>query len=267
MTRNCLLAALCVSLWVWVPAWAGQASLAPAAEAFARQAQAELARLDQTLAEAARDLAKRGLTGAGAREALRSLSRACPVTIDICTVDLQGRMVTIEPKGFHHLEGYDISAQEQVRLLWQTKRPVMSQVFRTVEGVEAVDMEHPILGEGGELLGAVSAIFRPEALLARAWRGVDASHDMEPWAMDATGRILYDQDANEVGLLLFDDDIYLGFPELLALGRRMLAERQGQGGYSFPARGDYQPVSKACAWATVELYGVWWRVAVAQPQR
>lgn len=46
-------------------------------------------------------------------------------------------MVAIEPEAYHQLEGSDISGQEQLQRLWHSKRPVMSQVLRKVEGIEA----------------------------------------------------------------------------------------------------------------------------------
>jgi hypothetical protein len=268
MALRSLLAALCLTVLACVPAWAGQAALLPAAEAFAREAQASMARMDRNLALAARDLAQGGgLAGPKARETLRALLKACPQAIDVCTVDLGGRMVAIEPEAYHKLEGSDISGQEQLERLWRSKRPVMSQVLRTVEGIEAVDLEHPVLTDNGEMLGSVSVLLKPEAILTAAWGKTGAHRDLEPWAMDASGRIIHDQDPSEVDRLLFSDNLYQGFPELLAIGRRMLTEPGGEGEYSFPARGEQQALSKYCAWATVELHGVWWRLAVARPIR
>lgn len=268
MAFRILLVALCLVALACGPAGAGQPDLPPAAEAFARQAQAGLEHMDRNLAQAARRLAKGGgLTGPQARQALGALFKSCPQAIDVCTVDLRGRMVAIEPEAYHNLEGSDIGDQEQVRRLWRNKRPVMSQVLRTVEGLDAVDLEHPVLAADGKLLGSVSVLFRPEMVLAAAWDQANTHRDLEPWAMDAAGRIIHDQDRHEVDRLLFSDHLYQGFPELLALGRRMLAEPRGEGVYSFPARGRHQALTKRCAWATVELHGVWWRLVVSRPSR
>lgn len=225
--------------------------------------------MDRNLAKAARDLAKSGgLTSPEARETLRALLKSCPQAIDVCTVDLRGRMVAIEPEAYRQLEGSDIGGQEQVRHLWQSQRPVMSQVLRTVEGIEAVDLEHPVFDGNGDLLGSVSVLFKPKELLAAAWGKAKNQEALEPWAMDAAGRIIYDQDQHEVDRMLFSDSLYQGFPGLLALGRRMLAEPSGESQYSFPAQGKAQEVlTKSCAWATVELHGVWWRLVVARPSR
>lgn len=176
-------------------------------------------------------------------------------------------MVAIEPDAYHQLEGSDISGQDQLQRLWQSKSPVMSQVLRTVEGIEAVDMEHPVLDSNGNLLGSVSVLFKPEEVLAAAWSKAKTQPALEPWAMDATGRIIHDQDKHEVDRLLFSDPLYQGFPKLLALGRRMLAEPSGEGEYSFPAQGKHQALTKYCAWTTVEPHGVWWRLALARPSR
>jgi hypothetical protein len=268
MAIKSLLAGLWLTgLWLTGPAWADQAPLPPAALAFAQQAQAELERMDLALAKAACELAPHDLTSPEARTVLRALLMACPLAIDVCTVDLQGRMVTIEPKGYHHLEGSDISGQEQVKRLWQSKRPVMSKVFLTLEGVAAADLEHPVLAGDGGLRGSVSLLFRPETTLTATLRKFYLGRDMEPWAMDSAGRILFNQDPHEVDRLLFMDDMYQDYPEVVAVGRRMMAEPRGEGVYSLPPRGMRQAVSKHCAWATVELHGAWWRLVVARPDR
>ncbi len=231
------------------------------------QAQARLDYLDRSLAQAAVALGRTGLTGPGARKALEKLLGACPEAIDVCAIDLNGHMVTIEPAAFRHLEESDISGQEQVQRLQRTRRPVMSQVFMTVEGVEAVDLEHPVMGPDGRLLGAASLLFKPDALLEAVWGKLHSGpgERSEFWAMDPLGRIIYDQDQHEVDRNLFSDPLYRDYPELLALGRRVQAEPSGRGAYSFFAKGSHAVVTKQTLWDSAGLHGTWWRLVVTRP--
>src|SRR5262249_24093488 len=97
-----------------------------------------LHKLDTDLARAATQLATRGLTGAAARQLLLKLCQDKPTVVDCATIDLAGRMVTLEPASFKQFEGVDISQQEQVRRLHRTKKPVLSNAIRAVEGFDAV---------------------------------------------------------------------------------------------------------------------------------
>lgn len=52
-----------------------------------------------------------------------------------------GRQTTIEPAGYRSFEGKDISDQEKVKRILKRHKPVLSEVFRSVEGYDAVDAE------------------------------------------------------------------------------------------------------------------------------
>lgn len=231
-----------------------------------QRVQAKLDHLDRSLARAAQGLAQSGLTGPAARRVLRELLQACPEAIDVAAVDSAGHMVTIEPAPYRHLEDSDISGQEQIARLRDSGRAVMSQVFPTVEKVDAVDLEHPVRGTDGRLLGSASLLFRPDTLLAAVVKDMAAGQTQTPeiWAMDLEGRIIYDQDPQELDRNLFSDPLYQGYPELVAMGRRIQAQPSGQGGYNFLAQGSEKVVSKHCLWDSAGLHGTWWRLVLTR---
>jgi hypothetical protein len=109
--------------------------LKTAAEAVKAQLQA----LDQDLADAARRLSSVDLKSDAARAVIRQLqTRRADMVIDACTISPRGVMLLVEPAQYRSVEGTDIGGQEQVQTLLRTRKPVMSRVFRTVEGVAAV---------------------------------------------------------------------------------------------------------------------------------
>ena len=69
-----------------------------------QQLTAEFERLDAGLRSAAGKLARDGLTGANAREALNDLCEDFAYAIDCAAVDAQGRMVTVEPSPYRHFD-------------------------------------------------------------------------------------------------------------------------------------------------------------------
>jgi hypothetical protein len=84
--------------------------------------------------------------------------------------------------------------------------------------------------------------------------------------MQKGGKILYDQDLGEIGLDLFTDPLYAGYPELLAAGRKMDEEDSGTAKYSFFKAGTRITVTKLIYWTTFELYGTEWKLVWVKPE-
>jgi branched-chain amino acid transport system substrate-binding protein len=233
---------------------------ADALKAVAPGIQAELDRLDRATATAATALASTGMTGNETRRVLGRLALASPAVIDASAVSRDGIMLTVEPAGYASAEGADISDQEQIQRLRSTQQPVMSGVFETVEGVNATDLEHPVIAPSGQFNGSASLLFNPTVLLTIAVQEALAGRSAEVFVMDTDGLMLYDRDAAEVGKYTLSDPMYATNPELLAVAKRMQSEPGGTGSYTFAAEGSSTPVRKEVAWTSVGLYGTDWRV-------
>jgi hypothetical protein len=183
-------------LWVW-PAAAAQ--LVPAELLRAREAlTAHLNQTDADCAQAAERLGRTGLTGQGAREVLAGLCAAYPEAVDCAAVDLKGRMVTVEPAAWRIAEGADISSQEQVIALRNTRKPILSRLFRSVEGFEAVDLEYPVFSPQQGFIGSLSMLIRPEPLLERV---LGEERDVIR-VIQEDGCILFSPDKTEIGRTL-----------------------------------------------------------------
>lgn len=228
----------------------------------------QLLTLDQDLSRAAQALSYLELDSEAAKHIIGELqSRRADIAIDISTVSPQGVMVLVAPPAYRSFEGTDISGQEQIRTLLSTLRPVASGVFRTVEGMDAVDMEHPVTGAGGSYRGSVSLLFQPWVLIERCIRPLLEGMPVEIWAMQPDGRIVYDADQHEVGRMLFSDPAYQTFPELLKLGRRIAAEPEGTGAYTYFKAGTSEAVHKDARWVSVMLHGMVWRLVSVHPSK
>jgi len=84
---------------------------------------------------------------------------------------------------------------------------------------------------------------------------------------DPPSKVLYDADQHEVGRLLFSDPEYQPFPDLLQLGRRIAAEADGMGTYSYFKAGTSQIMKKDAWWVTVTLHGMEWRLVSVHPSK
>ena len=171
--------------------------------------------MDAGLQSAAEEVAKSGI-GPAAREAVRRLCREHPEATDCAVVDDKGTMQVVEPSDYSIFEGVFIGQQEQVLRLQNTKQPVLSRVFRSVEGTDAVDFERPVLTPEGKFAGSVSILFRPEFLLLTTIAGAVETSDAEVWAVQKDGTALYDTEKGAARKAIFD-----------ALGPRIAEEETG----------------------------------------
>jgi hypothetical protein len=236
------------------------AQLPPILSDIEKEITAQFDKMDKDVAQVAKSLSGKDLRTAGTRKVLGDLCRRYPYAVDCSFVDRKGRMILVEPVEYAKFEGSDISSQEQVICLQKTKKPVLSNAFKAVEGFDAVDLEHPVFSPAGEFEGSVSMLTRPEVMLAAIISPVVHGMPVDVWLMQKDGRILYDPDKAEVGLMLFDDPIYKPYPQLLALGTLIARERRGTGSYEFLGAGLKKPVMKDAYWTTVGLHGTEWRL-------
>ena len=221
---------------------------------------AELVRMDASLQQTARILGTTGLTGDAARVALNELCGNFDYAVDCAAIDMTGRMVTIEPAPFQAFEGKDISGQEQVRRIIKTGKPVLSNVFRAVEGFPAVDVEYPVVTPAGKRMGSVSILIHPEKLIGNVLVPLLAGTPLDVWVMEKSGRILYDRDQMQIGLNLFTATLYKPYKGLLRIGRRIAANQEGSGVYQFRSDTSAEIPRKKAFWKSVSLYGTEWRL-------
>jgi hypothetical protein len=244
---------------------AGNIRLQDSATKIAKILQTELNTLDSDLAAAAKRLSTVGLTGPEARQILLGLTKDRPYVVDCSTVDKNGRLAAIMPEGYKSFEGADISTQEHIEKMFQTKQPVFSHIFKAVEGFIAVDLEQPILSDKGEMLGSVSALIKTEVLFDKLARPeLNGTTFEKVWCMQKDGWIIFDYDAAEINTNLFSDPLYQPYTELLTLGKQIGDRDSGCGGYQFLNLGMKEPVKKQVCWSSLSVHGTAWRIIVVQ---
>ena len=219
-----------------------------------QQVQQALDRLDGVARTAADEVRAAGPTTAEARRTLTRLAGASPCVVDTAFVDAQGIMRMVAPAAYQRFEGADISRQKQIRRLHQTRGPVLSGSFVSVEGIEAVDLEYPVLDPRRRLTGSISLLLKPELLLREMAPSAGLPAGWEFWVLERDGRCLYGPRA-WVGKNLFRDRE----PGLGVLGRQIARRPEGNGSYE--SRGSSEGGSARTAyWLTASLHGTDWRL-------
>lgn len=225
----------------------------------------ELNNMDNDLAQAARKLSALGLQGDKAGKILLKIYDDHNSVVDVATIDLNGNLLLIQPKTYQGSEGQNISGQPHFALLKKTKKPLLSGIFKTVEGFWAVSLARPVFSPRGEPIGFVSIVLKPDALMGNIIKPyLTGLPSVEALAIQKDGKIIYDKDILQVGRMTFSDPIYQSYPDLLALAKRTVNEPNGAGTYTFPAGPGKGPVRKATEWTTIGLYGTEWRLIVSK---
>ena len=220
----------------------------------------ELARMDSLLADAAEKLSATGLSGEKTRMVLKGACSPLSFSIDCITVDTQGVIVDVYPDTFESISGKNIGDQPQVQTIMTNRKPVMSDMFLSIEGLEAVDAEYPVFDARGDFIGSVSLLFRSDELLRAVIEKAVENTDVNIWAVDTNGTMLYDIMNDHIGLNLFTAPLYKPFPSLYKIGKRIVNEPEGKGTYSFLKPQTNETVTKQTTWKTVSLYGKEWRI-------
>jgi acetolactate decarboxylase len=238
-----------------------QAAVPSAAAAQAQKVvQAKLDMLDNDMSKAVANLAAVPLNGPEARQILNDLYSRHPGIIDLVATDAAGTMVTFVPDSYQKYEGRFVGNDEKMKNFNRDKKPVLSPMFRTVEGVDAMVIMWPVSSEKGVFTGSLSALFRPDQLFPREFAQVAKETGVEFILLQSDGLILYNSDGTETGKNLFTDPLYQPSAELIALGRTIVAQESGSGPYTFISHETGQQVKKQAAWVSAGLHGTNWRL-------
>ncbi|MFA6618825.1 MAG: cache domain-containing protein [Candidatus Neomarinimicrobiota bacterium] len=177
-------------------------------------------------------------------------------------ITLEGILRYIEPADYKNFENSDISMQEHVIALRKDPKPVFSTGFEAVEGFLAVDLAYPVYDKDNKLLASISLPIRPELLVKPLLKKSMIPDDYELWIMQTDGMIIFDQDQDEIGKILFSDPMYAKYESLLALGKKISANTQGEGSYVYLATDTDEKMVKNVMWQTLKFYECEWRVVL-----
>lgn len=231
--------------------------------------QSKLLNLDNAVSAAAEKIAKSGLQGEETRGILNGLCRKYPYLLDCSTADPRGKMITVAPEAYRSYEGTDTATTEASKKflagLNENKQPVLSDMFRAVEGTDAVVLVCPVVTDKGESLGVVSALFKPGALLDETIAPQAKVVALKINVMQLDGMVIYCTTGTETGKNVLTDPSYKDYPELIAQAEKIAAQKTGTGSYMYPSVATGKPVKKTIYWTSVGLHNTEWRlVSIAE---
>ncbi len=185
------------------------------------------------------------------REELRGVTR----------VDADGVIVYTAPRNDRAL-GTSIRFQEHVAEVLSSRRPVLSDVFTTVQGFRAVAYHVPVW-QGQEFAGSLAILVPFDTIARRYLEGIRIVPDGHAWMISAKGVVLYCPEPGHVGRPA--TEVFDGVPSLLAMTREMTRGRHGTAQYERTCG-----PGNASAWHAVyypvDLGNTFWSIAVAAPE-
>lgn len=230
----------------------------PSLKAAKRSIDSTLSEIDTDIKAAAKALSATDLKGDAARKILNDLRKFRPYVVNCSIVDADGVKITVEPAEYKQYEGANRSDLPYLVSILKNKKPAMSDVYHSAEGMHALTIGYPIVSDKGVLMGAVRMLVRHEVFL----KPLVEDKPCKIWVMQKNGLIVYDADPGEIGKNMFSDPMFSPFEDLISFSKTVASSKTGAGSYSFytDAAKDKRLVQKIAAWDTTGIYGEEWRV-------
>lgn len=226
--------------------------------------QQTLDHLDATLIQAAREVGSLGIRNPRVNDLLRLVLVGHPFTISCSVISTGGFMIAVEPAEFSRLEDYNLRAGKDRPKAQPASEPTLTRRFPTAEGGSALAMTQPIRDGQGNFLGWLSLLLDPAQMMRSVLAQAPPSGGRQVWLVQDDGVLLYHGQAEDIGRNLLHDPAYADQPGKTALGRRLLAEAEGELTVNKEA-GLLDQSGARVHWVSVGLHGVNWRLVVLEP--
>jgi C4-dicarboxylate-specific signal transduction histidine kinase len=161
--------------------------------------------------------------------------------------------------------GLDISHQQHIVALLRDHKPVISEVFRTIEGIDAIALHVPVL-QGTEFKGSVEILVDFKSLAKRYLDVIKIGDTGYAWVISQAGTILYTPVPGFIGKSVVESS--KDSPSSARLVSAMLQGREGSAEYTSQRVGDryVKATTKYAVYAPVHLANTFWSICVASSE-
>jgi C4-dicarboxylate-specific signal transduction histidine kinase len=161
--------------------------------------------------------------------------------------------------------GLDISHRKHIVALVREHKPVISEVFRTIEGIDAVALHVPVL-QGAEFKGSVEILVDFQNLAKRYLDVIKVGQTGYAWVISQAGIVLYTPVPSLTGKTVWEAN--KDNPSSGALVSAMLQGREGTAEYTSQRIGDrhVSPTRKYAVFVPVRLGNTFWSICVASSE-
>lgn len=184
--------------------------------------------------------------------------------MEICRVD--GKGVILDDFPDTHAVGLDISFRKHIVEMRRERKPVISEVFRTIEGLDAVALHVPVL-HGDEFNGSVEILVDFKNLAKRYLEVIKIGETGYAWMISREGTILYTPESDLIGKSAMA--VNTDNPSLSALENAMVRGREGTAEYTSERIGarHVEPTRKFAVFLPVRFGNTFWSICVASSEQ
>ncbi len=218
---------------------------------------AEIERIGNSIIYASQQLTKTGIAGDQAREVISALAANSSFIIEAATQNLDRQMMVVEPEAFHSSEGKIIGTQK-----WLNPNPVgditpcMTPVISLIVNQSGCSIVAPVFDSDKEMIGTVSAIFSPQAMIDASIQVVAPNSGYNFTATQLDGLVVYSGSPEFQNKNLFTDPSLASYAGVRESAQQTAKESSGYHTYMVGA----QP--RECYWTTISAYGQEWRLVL-----
>ena len=162
--------------------------------------------------------------------------------------------------------GADISQQAHVKKLLADHEPCVSEVFRAVQGYDAIAIHVPVFNQG-EFAGSVAALIPFDQLAEKFLKEIQPSKSGYAWVIGRDGTELYCPVPGHTGHSVFETSG--DFPSIIEMAEHMMRKESGSTTYTYNRIGNtkIKPITKHAAYYPVDLGNTYWSIVVATPEQ
>ncbi|MRR58682.1 MAG: PAS domain S-box protein [Deltaproteobacteria bacterium] len=162
--------------------------------------------------------------------------------------------------------GRNLLYQKHIQELLKTRKPVVSDVFRTVQGFDAVALHVPVFN-GTDCKGSIAITINFQNLAKRYLEIIKIGTTGYAWVVSRDGTELYCPVPGHTGKSVFDN--CQDFPSILAMVTDMLKGKSGVTTYTFDKISGTKvtPVEKHAVYFPIKLGNTFWSIVVASSEQ
>jgi hypothetical protein len=218
----------------------------------------EIERVGNSIIYASKQLSTTGISGDQARQIIAALAANSSYIIEAATQNLHRQMIIVEPAAFRVNEGKIIGEQK-----WLNTNPIaditpaMTPVIMLITNQSGCSIVAPIFNSNSQMIGTVSAIFDPQALVNDAIQMTAPNSGYSFTATQLDGQVVYSGAPDFRNKNVFTDQtIAANYP---GVRESALVTASASSGYNLYSVGSQERESY---WTTIAAYGQEWRLVI-----
>lgn len=218
----------------------------------------EIARIGNSVIYASQQLTATGISGDGARQIIAALAANSSYIIEAATQNLDRVMTVVEPEAYHKSEGKIIGEQK-----WLNPNPIgditptMTPVIMLITNQSGCSIVAPIFDSNKVLIGTVSSIFDPQAMVDAAIKEVAPGSGYSFTASQLDGLVVYSGHPDFRGKnLSTDQTLAANYPGVKESAMVTSTVSSGYHAYSVGSQ------QRESYWITINAYGQEWRLVI-----